>query len=78
MTNKNGKAILDNNGKPTTTREYTFTNSDGKKVIVQDHGAGHQCPNGVGNQGSHFNVRPPENTRTGKILGTKEHYPFNN
>ncbi len=78
MTDKNGKAVLDNNGKPTTTREYTFTNPDGKKVVVQDHSAGHQYPNSVGNQGSHFNVRPPENIRTGKIPGTKEHYPFNN
>ena len=78
MTDKNGKALLDKNGKPITTRQYTFTNSEGKKVIVQDHGAGHQYLDGKGNQGSHFNVRPPQNTRTGKILGTKEHYPFNN
>ena len=78
MTDKSGKAILDNKGKPITTREYTYTTPDGKKVIIQDHGAGHQYPNGKGNQEAHFNVRPPENTRTGKVSGTQEHYPFNN
>ncbi|WP_374019573.1 HNH/endonuclease VII fold putative polymorphic toxin [Paenibacillus thiaminolyticus] len=26
--------------------------------------------------GPHFNVRPTDNTRIGKVPGTKEHYPF--
>ena len=40
--------------------------------MIQDHSAGHA----KGNQESHFNVRPESNTRTGKVPGTKEHYPF--
>lgn len=31
---------------------------------------------GVGNQGSHFNIRPIENTRPGKLAGTLEHYNY--
>ena len=31
---------------------------------------------GVGNQGSHFSIRPIENTRTGKLVGTLEHYNY--
>ncbi|WP_316246764.1 HNH/endonuclease VII fold putative polymorphic toxin [Paenibacillus ihumii] len=30
-----------------------------------------------GGQGPHFNVRSADNTRTGKVPGTMEHYPFN-
>ena len=29
---------------------------------------------GVGNQGSHFNIRPIENTRTGRLAGTLGYY----
>ncbi|MBN6078291.1 type IV secretion protein Rhs [Aggregatibacter actinomycetemcomitans] len=76
MTDMNDHAILDANGKPIWTREYQFTRQDGSKVIIQDHSAGHQYSNGIGNQGSHFNVRPPENVRTGKVSGTKEHYNY--
>ena len=70
-----GKVILGTNGKPIMTREYTFTRPDGSKVIIQDHSAGHSF-GGVGDQGPHFNVRPPENTRTGKVPGTQSHYLF--
>lgn len=31
---------------------------------------------GVGNQGSYFNIRPVENTRTGKLARTLEHYNY--
>lgn len=31
---------------------------------------------GVGNQGSHFNIRPIENTRPGKLAGILEHYSY--
>ena len=31
---------------------------------------------GVGNQGSHFNIRPIKNTRTGQLAGTLEHYNY--
>ena len=75
MTDRNGKAILGSDGKPIMTREYTFTRPDGSKVVIQDHTAGHNF-GGVRDQDPHFNVRPPENTRTGKVLGTQSHYPF--
>ena len=75
MTDRNGKAILGSDGKPIMTREYTFTRPDGSKVVIQDHFAGHNF-GGVGDQGPHFNDRPPENTRTGKVSGTQPHYPF--
>jgi hypothetical protein len=59
------------------TREYVFTRPDNSQVIIQDHSAGHRFgQGGVGDQGPHFNVRPPENTRTGRVPGTSEHYPF--
>lgn len=67
-----GHVITDSNGKPIMTREYYFKNNKGETVIIQDHSAGHL----KGGQGSHFNVRPPENLRTGKVPGTKAHYPF--
>ena len=74
---RNGKAILGADGKPIMTREYTFTRPDGSKVVIQDHSAGHSFgQGGVGDQGPHFNVRPPENTRTGSVPGTQPHYPF--
>ncbi|MEM7107103.1 MAG: HNH/endonuclease VII fold putative polymorphic toxin [Bacteroidota bacterium] len=79
MTDSNGKAILDATGKPIMTREYTFTNRQGRKIVIQDHSAGHEFGDGgAGDQGSHFNVRPAENTRTGKVKGTDSHYPFDN
>ncbi|WP_082927870.1 HNH/endonuclease VII fold putative polymorphic toxin [Paenibacillus oryzisoli] len=68
-----GHVIKDSNGKVISTREYVCTNKDGKKIVIQDHSAGHQ----KGGQGPHFNVRPADNTRTGKVPGTMEHYPFN-
>jgi RHS repeat-associated protein len=77
MTDRNGHVILDSRGRPTMTREYVFTRPDNSQVIIQDHSAGHRFgQGGVGDQGPHFNVRPPENTRTGRVPGTSEHYPF--
>ena len=72
MTDRNGKSILGADGKPIMTRECTYTGPNGSNVVVQDHSAGHQFgEGGVGDQGSHFNVRPPENTRTGSVPGQK-------
>jgi toxin YqcG len=52
----------------------------GKKVVIQDHSTGHQYPGGVGNQGSHHNVRPTDPKgnpiRNGKVGGAKDHYYF--
>ena len=78
MTDKAGESILNNEGKPILTREYQYTRADGSKVIIQDHSAGHQYHE-LGNKGdqkAHFNLRPIENTRTGKVLGAKDHYYF--
>lgn len=77
MTRGDGSWILDANRQPIMTREYHYTRADGSQVVIQDHAAGHQFgEGGVGDQGPHFNVRPGENTRTGHVPGTEEHYPF--
>lgn len=67
-----GHVIKDDSGKVIMTREYHYTNTDGAHIVIQDHSAGHD----KGNQGAHFNVRPANNTRTGTVPGTKDHYPF--
>lgn len=64
--------IKDISGKLIITRVYYYKNRRGKTIVLQDHSAGHK----KGNQGSHFNVRPIENTRTGHVEGTEDHYPF--
>jgi hypothetical protein len=77
MTDSNGKAILGPEHKPVMTREYTYVRADGTNVIIQEHSAGHQFGEcGIGDQGPHFNVRPPENTRTGSVPGTQDHYSW--
>ncbi|WP_243406015.1 HNH/endonuclease VII fold putative polymorphic toxin [Priestia megaterium] len=51
------------------TRELTYE-INGQTVIIQDHSAGHKFGEGeIGDQPSHYNVRPPENTRTRKVEG---------
>ncbi|WP_394845130.1 hypothetical protein LZC95_49765 [Pendulispora brunnea] len=78
MTDRDGNRILNASKQPIMTREYTYTRPDGSKVVIQDHSAGHQFgEGGVGDQGAHFNVRPIENTRTGHVPGTLDHYLFN-
>ncbi|MHC8303870.1 RHS repeat-associated core domain-containing protein [Pseudomonas sp. PB3P13] len=78
MTDINGKNILDSTGMPIRTRQYLFTREDGFKLILQDHAAGHKFDgdNGRGDQGSHFNIRPFDNQRNGKVPNTNDHYPF--
>ncbi|MHC8377802.1 hemagglutinin repeat-containing protein [Pseudomonas sp. MDT1-16] len=74
---RNGEKILGSDHKPIMTREYTYSRPDGSKVVIQDHSAGHEFgQGGVGDQGPHLNVRPPENTRNGTVPGTEEHYYF--
>jgi len=71
-------------GKFVYSRELTYSVSgktDGqnipiKTVIVQDHSHGHSYSGGIGDQPSHFNVRPETNLQTGKVSGTKDHYYF--
>ncbi len=77
LVDRNGKNILGTDAKPIMTREYTYTRPDGSKTIIQDHSAGHRFgQGGAGDQGAHFNVRPPENTRTGSVSGAKDHYSW--
>lgn len=65
-------------GKPIKTRVYQYTRADGSKVLIQDHSAGHNfgAQNRVGDQDSHFNLRPFDTPRTGKFPETKDYYPF--
>lgn len=76
MTDSNNNPIFDGNGNQIWTREYQYTKSDGSKIIIQDHSAGHSYPDGIGDQGAHLNVRPSDNTRTGSVPGTSGHYNF--
>jgi hypothetical protein len=71
----NGNRILDKNNKPVMARELTYE-VNGKKIVVQDHSAGHDF-GGIGDQPPHHNVRPIENTDTGKVEGMEKHYYFN-
>ena len=78
MKNRDGSLVLGGDKKPIRTREYHFNGSDGSRVKIQDHGAGHKFnQGGVGDQGSHFNVRPDdalETSRNQSVQGTKDHY----
>jgi hypothetical protein len=40
--------------------------------LIQDHRAGHK----KGGEGPHFNVRPIDKPRNGKVDNVKSHYPF--
>jgi hypothetical protein len=64
---------------PVQVNEYHYINKDGKEIVIQDHAKGHDFgQGGIGNQDSHFNVRPINNTQTGKVPNTKPHYEFKN
>lgn len=77
LTDGAGNRTLNEMKQPIMTRELTYE-INGKRVIIQDHWAGHKFgERGVGDQPSHYNVRPPENTRTGKVEGRDDHYYFN-
>jgi hypothetical protein len=77
---RSGKKILDKDGNIIRTREYIYTTPEGEQVIIQEHSAGHvfhDKDGTVSRQGPHFNVRPIDDPRTGKVDGTEPHYPFN-
>ncbi|WP_175404182.1 RHS repeat-associated core domain-containing protein, partial [Pseudomonas sp. 31 E 5] len=78
MRDRQKNEVLDEHGKPIMTREYLFTRGDRFPVLIQDHGAGHKYsdPDGKGNQTAHFNLRPKERPRTGKLDEAKTHYYF--
>ena len=76
LTDSNGNWILGENKLPVMSRELTYE-VNGDKIVIQDHSFGHDFDEGgIGNQPSHHNVRPIENTRTGKVKGLKDHYYF--
>ncbi|WP_081053366.1 RHS repeat-associated core domain-containing protein, partial [Burkholderia territorii] len=76
MTDSSGSWLLGDNNKPIMTRELTYQ-FGGRNVVIQDHSAGHVFgERGIGDQPSHHNVRPEENTRTGKVQGMDDHYYF--
>ena len=78
MTDRWNNKIFDEHGKEIYTREYEFSRPGQKSVIIQEHSAGHKYgQGGIGDQGPHFNIRPVDKVRTGKVAGTKEHYSFN-
>ena len=76
MTDSRKNPIIDSNGNQVWTREYQFTKTDESKIVIQDHSAGHSYPNGIGDQGRHLNIRPIENTLTGSVPDTLDHYEF--
>ncbi|MCA8277104.1 hypothetical protein LGN17_31975 [Burkholderia sp. AU30280] len=76
LTNSSGDWFLGDNNKPIMTLELTYQ-IGGKNVVIQDHSADHVSgEGGVGDQPSHHNVRPEENTRTGKIQGMDDRSYF--
>ncbi|WP_426161320.1 RHS repeat-associated core domain-containing protein [Pseudomonas sp. PWP3-1] len=78
MRDQQKNEILDAQGRPVMTRVYEFTRADGSKVLIQDHGAGHKfsAPDGKGDQTAHFNLRPKNRPRNGKLDGARDHYYF--
>jgi RHS repeat-associated protein len=78
MTDLNDKKILDATGHPIKTRVYQFTRKDGSQVLIQDHSAGHKYgrADGIGDQTTHFNLRPIEQPRNGKLIDAEAHYFF--
>ncbi|KWF78107.1 hypothetical protein WL93_25635 [Burkholderia diffusa] len=76
LTDSSGNWFIGDNVEPVMARELTYQ-VGGKNVVIQDHSAGHIFgEGGIGDQPSHHNVRPEENTRTGKIRGMDDHYYF--
>ncbi|MCE7083050.1 HNH/endonuclease VII fold putative polymorphic toxin, partial [Streptomyces sp. ST2-7A] len=77
MEDRSGRKLKNPDGTIVQTREYVFERKRGDRVIIQDHSAGHRFgEGGVGDQGPHFNVRPFDNPRTGKVPGTAQHYEY--
>ena len=71
-----GNTVLGPNYEPVTTRNYHYTNIDGKPVIIQEHSMGHEKATPCHGAEPHFNVRPIDNPRTGSFPSTHGHYNF--
>ncbi|WP_240153825.1 HNH/endonuclease VII fold putative polymorphic toxin, partial [Erwinia amylovora] len=83
LTDRNGHQLMDTNHNPISTREYHYTRSDGSRIVIQEHSAGHIYgpPGTPGNQGPHFNPREPDpitghGSRNMSYPGLPEHYNF--
>nr|WP_288421496.1 RHS repeat-associated core domain-containing protein [uncultured Acinetobacter sp.] len=61
-------------GQPVTTRNYHYTSTDGKHIVIQEHTYGHTKAEKNKGLEPHINVRPIENTKTGYVPGTYGHY----
>jgi hypothetical protein len=64
------------NGKPIQTRNYLFTNNNGKPVVLQEHSQGHEKATPQHGAEAHFNVRPANRPSTGDLPGTHGHYNY--
>ena len=71
-----GSPVIGADGAPVTTRQYHFRNIDGEEVLIQEHSYGHDKATPKRGAEPHFNVRPPDNPRTGSVPGTHGHYNF--
>ncbi len=81
-------AIKNEKGVPVKVKVYTYqttaktgvnsaTKEIPKEIVIQEHQLGHYYgPGESGNQSPHFNVRPLEKPKNGKVEGTNEHYYF--
>lgn len=45
-------------GKVVQTRNYHYTNSNGDRIVIQEHGMGHSTAMPGAGREPHFNVRP--------------------
>lgn len=73
LTDKNKNPIKDESGNIIMTREYYYVNDQGKHIVIQEHTAGHLGTREAG-ASPHFNVRPADDKRNGKVPGTLAHY----
>jgi|GEM_PF-1005383 len=81
MTDRNGNAMLDSDNNKISTREYHYRNTDGERLVIQDHSAGHSQFSGSDAEKSHFNVRKydadtGDAMRTKSFPGTHGHYTY--
>ena len=63
-------------GKVVQTRNYHYTNGNGDRIVIQEHGMGHSTAMPGSGREPHFNVRPITNTNTGSYPGTYGHYNY--